>query len=94
MAKRLDLTGNVYGELTVIEMLYKYGVSVGKPRTYCRCCAQNGEEAIVRADALQSGATKSIKGAGKTGKRIDISGMKFGLLTAIEPTERRASNGA
>jgi hypothetical protein len=94
MAKRLDLTGNIYGELTVVEMLYGYQFSSGKPRTYCRCCSQNGEEVIVRADALQSGATKSMKGAGKTGKKIDISDMRFGLLVAVEPTNKRANNGS
>ena len=95
MAKRLDLTGNVYGDLMVVEMLYGYKyTSKNKPRTYCRCCSQDGEEVIVRADALQSGATKSMKGAGKTGKIANITGMKFGLLTAIEPTNKRASNGS
>ena len=93
MAKRLDLTGNVYGELIVIEMLYGYKIVNGKSRTYCRCCSQDGDEVIVRADALQSGATKSIKGAGKTGKAANITGMRFGLLTAIKPTDKRASNG-
>lgn len=95
MPKRIDLTGNVYQELRVIEMLYGYRLTAkGKPRTYCRCCSQNGEEIIVRADALQSGATKHIKGAGKTGKAINIAGMKFGLLIALEPTNKRASNGS
>ena len=94
MAKRLDLTGNVYGELTVVEMLYGYRTVNGKPRTYCKCCLQNGDEVIVRADALQSGATKNAKGAGKTGKPTDIAGMKFGLLTAVKSTDKRASNGS
>lgn len=94
MAKRLDLTGNVYGELTVIEMLYGYMHTRGKPRTYCRCCSRDGEEVIVRADALQSGATKSMKGAGRAGKPMDITGVKFGFLTAISPTNKRASNGS
>jgi len=94
VAKRLDLTGNIYGELTVIEMLYGYKHINNKPRTYCRCCSENGDEVIVRADALQSGATKSMKGAGKTGKAADIVGMKFGLLTAISPTDKRRSNGS
>ena len=69
MPSRLDLTGNVYGELTVVEMLYNYN---NTHRTYCRCLAINGVEVIVRADALQSGATCSIKGAGRTGKSMDI----------------------
>ena len=94
MPKRLDLTGNVYGELMVTEMLYGYRSTSGKPRTYCKCCSQDGDEVIVRADALQSGATKSMKGAGKTGKKANISGIKFGLLTAIEPTNKRAVNGS
>lgn len=91
MPSRLDLTGKVYDELTVIEMLYNYN---NKHRTYCRCRAVNGDEVIVRADALQSGATHSIKGAGRAGKPMDISGQRFGLLTAIKPTNQRSSNGS
>ena len=94
MSKRLDLTDKVYGDLIVIEMLYGYRLSNGKPRTYCRCYTKDGDEVIVRADALQSGATKRIKGAGKAGKPANIAGMKFGLLTAIKPTDKRASNGS
>lgn len=94
MPRRLDLTGNNYGELTVVEMLYGHRLSNGKPRTYCKCCSPNGDEVIVRADALQSGSTKSMKGAWKTGKAKDITDMKFGLLTAIEPTNKRSSNGS
>ena len=95
MRIRLDLTGNIYGELTVVQMLYRYQFNENsKPRTYCKCQSADGQEVIVRADALQSGATKSMKGAGRSGKMIDLSGMKFGLLTAIEPTTERASNGS
>lgn len=91
MPTRLDLTGRVYGELTVVEMLYNYN---NKHRTYCKCTTINGDEVIVRADALQSGATRCAKGAGKLGKPIDVAGMKFGLLTAIKPTDKKASNGS
>lgn len=95
MPGRVDLTGNIYGDLIVIEMLYEYRLNGnGNPRTYCRCCSENGEEVIVRADALRSGATKHIKGAEKTGRAIDITGMKFGLLIALRPTNKRASNGS
>jgi very-short-patch-repair endonuclease len=90
VGKKIDLTGKVYGELTVVEMLYHYN---NTGRTYCRCISGNNE-VIVRADALQSGATNSIKGAGKTGKPIDISGVRFGLLVAIKPTNKRSSNGS
>lgn len=91
MPKRLDLTGNVYDELTVVEMLYNYN---NKHRTYCKCVTVDGDEVIVRADALQSGATHRAKGAGRTGKPLDIIGERFGLLQAISPTDKRTSSGA
>lgn len=91
MPNRLDLTGNIYDELTVVEMLYNYN---NKHRTYCRCITINGDEVIVRADALQSGATHCAKGAGRSGKPIDVTGQRFGLLVAIKPTSQRSSNSS
>ena len=91
MPGKLDLTGSVYDELTVVEMLYNYN---NKRKTYCRCITLYGDEVIVRMDALRSGATHLAKGAGKTGKPVDIAGQRFGLLVAIRPTEQRASNGS
>ena len=41
MPKRKNLVGNVYGELQVIEMLYKYN---GTNRTYCKCIGINDKE--------------------------------------------------
>jgi hypothetical protein len=91
MPTRLDLTGRVYDELTVIEMLYNYN---NKHRTYCRCQTINGDEVIVRADALRSGSTHCAKGAGKSGKPLDITGRRYGLLQAVRPTNKKASNGS
>lgn len=91
MPSRLNLIGNVYGELTVAEMLYNYN---NKHRTYYKCYTINGDAVIVRADALQSGATCCAKGAGKAGKPIDITGQRFGLLVAIRPIDERSSNGS
>ena len=59
MPKRKDLVGYTYGELQVVEMLYNYNQN---KRTYCRCIDNNGNEVIVRQDALQSGATKTTNG--------------------------------
>lgn len=81
----------MYDELTVIEMLYNYQ---NKKRTYCRCIGIDGNEYIIRADALQSGATHTIHGAMSGGKFHDISGQRFGKLIAIKPTELRATNGS
>lgn len=90
MPKRKDLVGQQFDELTVIEMLYNYQ---NKHRTYCRCIGIDGEEYIIRQDALMSGATHTIHGACSGGKTHDISGQRFGRLIAIEPTDQRASNG-
>lgn len=93
MPKRKDLTGNIYGELKVIEMLYNYE---NKNRTYCKCIGINDveyKEYIIRQDALQSGATNSTKGACSGGIIHDITGRRFGMLTVLYPTDKRASNG-
>ena len=69
---------------------------VGKQygNTYCRCVGENGVEAIVRRDALQSGATRDINHAGDNRNDTNISGKRFGFLVAIKPTEHRSSNGS
>lgn len=74
-------------------MLYGYKYVNGKPRTYCKCKGVDNKEYIIRADALRTGATKHIEGAGNKSESKDISGMIFGCLTALEPTDKRASNG-
>lgn len=84
------MTNETYGELTVVEMLWNYK---NKHRTYCKCLGIDGKEYIVRQDALRSGITHSIKGANKAGRAKDITGQKFGMLTAICPSEKRAING-
>ena len=91
MPSRLDLIGNIYDELTVVEMLYNYN---NKHRTYCKCTTIDGDEVIVRADALQSGATHRAKGAGRIKGSIDITMQRFGLLQAIEPTGNKSPNGS
>lgn len=91
MPKRKNLVNNVYGDFTVVEMLYKYKYSGNKPRTYCRCIDENGDEYIIRMDALTSGLTKHTRGATK--KKKDLTMQKFGLLTALYDTNKRACNG-
>ena len=91
MPSRLDLTGRVYDELTVVDMLYNYN---NTHRTYCKCVTVNGDEVVVRADALQSGATHKAKGVCRSGKPLNICGHRFGLLVAIRPTTQRSSNGS
>lgn len=93
MPKRKDITGNIYGEFKVIEMLYNYN---NTHRTYCRCIGINDEEYkeyIIRSDALLSGATQFTKGACTTGKRHDLTGKRFGMLTVLNPMETTTSGG-
>lgn len=71
-------------------MLWNYQ---NKHRTYCKCIGIDGNEYIIRQDALISGNTHTIHGACSSGKQHDITGIKFGRLTAIEPIKERASNG-
>ena len=92
IAKRVDLVGDTYGEFKVIEMLYGYRETSGKPRTYCKCIGVDGNEYIIRADALRRNITTKVTGACRI-KNQDISNMKFGLLTALHPTPKRAHNG-
>ena len=78
-------------------MLYKYKPKpqIKKPRTYCRCIGVDNKEYIIRADALESGATLHTKGAMKAGTLHDITGQKFGHLTALYPIkDKRAANNS
>ena len=93
MPKRKNLIGNIYNEFKVIEMLYNYNDT---HRTYCKCIGINDKEHkeyIIRQDALQSGATVSTKGACKSGKKHDLSGRRFGMLTALYPIGKSDSGG-
>lgn len=94
--RRMDLTGMIFGQLTVSEMLYSYG---NLNRTHCRCNCQCGKETIVDAWNLLHGYTSSCGcGAAWTmhdGIRYkDLIGMKFGMLSVVEMTSQRSENGS
>lgn len=89
MPPPINLVGHTYGDFTVLQMIRDRE----KKRTYCKCVGIDGNEYIIRADALRSGSTVSIKGACNTGNKKDITGKTFGYLTAIKPTDKRAHNG-
>lgn len=90
MGKRLDLIGNRYGELLVVEMLYNYN---NKNKTYCRCINDNNEEVIVRQDALRNGSTKTVNGSKNKGKEKDLTNLIVGRLKVIQKTNTKAANG-
>jgi len=91
MSKAEDLTGQVFGTLTVLRRGDNYVSPKGavKVRWVCRC-SEMKREVLVQAVALKSGATKS--GRGNDLKASDLTGQVFGALKVLErgPT---AKNG-
>ena len=83
-----DLTGQRFGKLTALERLDEKS-----NRSYLwRCVCDCGNEVTVRANALTSGNTKSCgcaKREAQQERAKDIRGKRYGLLTAIRPTEKR-----
>ncbi len=87
-----DITGQVFGELTVLrkaEMQRKNGGI----RWHCRCSC--GKELDIPATLLVTGKKTSC--GCKTQKNYasaDITGMRFHRLTALYPTEKRSGKGS
>lgn len=81
--RKFDLTGQKFGRLTVIEFDHKES-----GHKYYRCKCECGNEHIASACNLRSGAIKSCgclkKETDKQGKSLDLTGQKFGKLTAIK----------
>ena len=83
--KRKDLTGQRFGHLTVIEMLYRYK---GSRRTYCRCLCDCGNEHIIESSHLQK--RKNVSCGCMTSyyrainNRTNEIGNRYGRLTIID----------
>lgn len=83
--KRKDLTGNKYGHLTVVEMLYGYN---GGRHTHCKCVCDCGNETIVSADHIQKRENMSC-GCMTTyyrslHNRTNEIGNTYGYLTIVD----------
>lgn len=85
--QRNDITGSVFGKLTVLEMIYGEIVNKRK-RTKCKCLCECGSECTVLYDSLISGRKISCgcdtKIRRSVSNRKDLSGMKFGRLYVEE----------
>lgn len=89
-----------FGRLIVIEKVDKPN-NVKSPGYYYRCKCDCGKEAIVRGQNLRDEMTKScgclarengkkaIQGAIRA-RTKDITGLKYGMLTALYPTDKRS----
>lgn len=90
MSGSKDLIGMRFHRLTVVRKTEQR--SCGSIVWECRCDC--GEPVLASSSALSSGKQKSCgclrKETGKK-KAQDITGMRFGRLTALRPTEKRQS---
>lgn len=86
-----DLTGRVFGELTVLNR-----VENRNSRTCWLCRCSCGREKVVSAHDLKAGKTRSCGAAEhRCGHRqVDLTGKQFGRLTALYPTEQRDRRGS
>ena len=95
MPKRLNLTGQRFGMLTVLRPAENIGTMTA---WICRCDC--GQETVIRTSHLRNGRTKSCgcrRGAGDPmelvfvdgdyRKRLDLAGQRFGMLTVLRPAE-------
>lgn len=81
MSKLVDITGERFGGLTVIR---RDGTTKsGAAAWLCKCDC--GQYTTAAGNHLRQGLVKSCGCARKAAHRIDITGQKFGMLTAIEP---------
>ena len=81
MPKLIDLTGQKFGRLTVLERAEN--ASNGRVQWKCKCDC--GNIAIVQAQYLRSGDTKSCGCLGKHSKKlIDLTNQQFGYWTVLE----------
>lgn len=78
MPKKVDYTGKKFGKLTVIEEAENKG-----RRTCWSCKCECGNFCIVKTDELRSRDTESCGCLRKDLLFVDITGKKFGYLTAL-----------
>ena len=89
-----DLTGQVFGRLTVINQAEDYvNPNTGVHTARWNCCCSCGSQKLITVfgTSLKSGNTKSCgclqkEKASKINSK-DLTGQKFGKLTVIEKSE-------
>ena len=97
-ANFLDLTGQRFGRLTVIKEADKYISPQGLKFAQWLCKCDCGNDTIVLATNLKKGTTKSCGcySIEQVKKRLfkDLTGQKFGRLTAIKPVENNTNSNS
>ena len=83
MGKKIDLTGKIFGKLTVIEE-YPERTAQGSVQWKCQC--ECGNITIVSGDNLRRNHTLScgcLQKESAQNRVIDLTGQRFGKLTVI-----------
>lgn len=86
-----DLLGRQFQDLTVIG---RAETPKGKKGVWWRCRCVCGNELDVLAANLTAGRRTNCGCIKKTGNIKDLTGQQFGMLTVLEPTEKRTKNGS
>ena len=89
MSVFIDITGNRYGRLTVIERAESIVLPSGQIKTAWRCKCDCGNEVIIRVCDLKSGKTKSCGCYKKDFRVNDLTGKKFGRLTVLRKADNK-----
>lgn len=88
MGKIIDITGNKYGRLTVIQQDYQFQKNKKISGACWKCKCQCGKEISVRGNALKSGNTKSC--GCLHSERVfqanfkNLTGQRFGKLIVLQ----------
>ena len=94
MSKLIDIKGQKFGRLTVLERAEN--ASTGQAQQLCEC--ECGNKIVVKGQQLRSGHTQSCGCLRKDKtkeyflKSYDLTGQKFGHLTVLKRTEKRDNN--
>lgn len=94
MGARIDLTGQTFGRLTVLEET-EHRDSKGSIIWKCQCSCKNKTTCYYSCRNLRNGNCRSCGCLRLENLRkkicADITGQRFGKLVAIEPTDKRES---
>lgn len=93
MSKRIDLKGQQFGRWTVLEFDTEKTKQAGQTYWICQCNCNKKTIKSVRATHLKSGQSTSCgcyrNEQTRKANMKDLTGQVFGLLTVLEPTEKR-----
>lgn len=89
MSKRIDRTGQRFGKMLVLAMIYGEKSNSGKYITKCKCKCDCGNEKIVSLDSLKRSGDNASCGCDLSerrskSQRVDLTGKRFGRLVVQE----------